>query len=312
MPNLKISELAAAAAPAAAAEVPVVSGAANFRVTLSNLVKSAITAASATPSSIGLSTVAVTGSYDDLSSKPSLAVTLTGNVTGTGTGAIATTIPAGTVTNQMMANMALNTVKARVTPGGAPGRPEDVTFTNFKTLLAIVPANIVGFDAQVRASRLDEMAVPTAALNVNSQKITSLATPTASGDAASKGYVDSMVGGVTWTSLPGAPTLATVAITGAYADLSGKPTLGTAAASATSDFATATHTHALSDIIQSSATTGQVPQWNGTAWVATTPSGGGGGGSTNASDLTSGTLADERLSSKARAAVNVYLWSAFR
>ena len=33
--------------------------------------------------------------------------------------------------------------------------------------------------------------------------------------------------------------LATVATTGAYADLSGKPTLGTAAAAATGDFATA-------------------------------------------------------------------------
>ena len=37
--------------------------------------------------------------------------------------------------------------------------------------------------------------------------------------------------------------LATVATSGAYADLSGKPTLGTAAASATTDFAAASHSH---------------------------------------------------------------------
>jgi hypothetical protein len=39
---------------------------------------------------------------------------------------------------------------------------------------------------------------------------------------------------------------------------------------------------------------------------------GGGGGSTSASDLTSGTLANARLSSRVRAAMNTYLWSSFR
>jgi len=37
------------------------------------------------------------------------------------------------------------------------------------------------------------------------------------------------------------------------------------------------HTHPLSDLTQSGATTNQVPQWNGTAWVPATVSGGGGG-----------------------------------
>jgi hypothetical protein len=60
--------------------------------------------------------------------------------------------------------------------------------------------------------------------------------------------------------------------------------------------ADATHTHSLSSLTQSSATTGQVPQWNGSAWVAATVSGGGGGGSTtDASLLTSGTLSNDRL-----------------
>ena len=42
--------------------------------------------------------------------------------------------------------------------------------------------------------------------------------------------------------------LATVATTGAYSDLSGLPTLGTAAATSSTDYATASHTHTLSDI----------------------------------------------------------------
>lgn len=41
--------------------------------------------------------------------------------------------------------------------------------------------------------------------------------------------------------------------------------------------AASSHTHALSALTQSSATTGQVATWNGTAWVPQTPSGGSGG-----------------------------------
>ena len=36
------------------------------------------------------------------------------------------------------------------------------------------------------------------------------------------------------------------------------------------------HTHALADLTQSGATSGQVPQWSGTAWTPTTPAAGGG------------------------------------
>jgi hypothetical protein len=54
------------------------------------------------------------------------------------------------------------------------------------------------------------------------------------------------------------------------------------------------HTHALSDLSQSGATSGQVPTWNGTAWTPQTPSGSGSGssvvsdttGMTGASQLT--------------------------
>ena len=71
------------------------------------------------------------------------------------------------------------------------------------------------------------------------------------------------------------------------------------------------HTHGLGDLTQGGATNGQVIAWSGSAWAPATVSGGG-GGSTSASDLTSGTLADARLSDKARAANNLYLWSNFR
>jgi hypothetical protein len=54
-------------------------------------------------------------------------------------------------------------------------------------------STISDFDTQVRTSRLDQMAAPTGSVSVNSQKITSLGTPTDSTDAASKGYIDTQI-----------------------------------------------------------------------------------------------------------------------
>ena len=54
-------------------------------------------------------------------------------------------------------------------------------------------STISDFDTQVRTSRLDQMAAPTGSVSLNSQKITSLATPTTNTDAATKLYVDTKV-----------------------------------------------------------------------------------------------------------------------
>lgn len=58
------------------------------------------------------------------------------------------------------------------------------------TVTTIGPSKISGFDTQVRTSRLDQMATPTGSISMGSQKITNLGTPTASGDATTKGYSD--------------------------------------------------------------------------------------------------------------------------
>lgn len=57
-------------------------------------------------------------------------------------------------------------------------------------------STISDFDTQVRTSRLDQMAAPTASVSMNSQKITSLADPTVASDAANKGYVDAIATGL--------------------------------------------------------------------------------------------------------------------
>ena len=54
-------------------------------------------------------------------------------------------------------------------------------------------STISDFDTQVRTSRLDQMAAPTGSVSLNSQKITSLGTPTTSTDAATKGYIDTEI-----------------------------------------------------------------------------------------------------------------------
>ena len=61
---------------------------------------------------------------------------------------------------------------------------------------SIAHTKISDFDAGVRTNTLAEMAAPAAAVSLNSQKITSLADPTADNDAANKGYVDSVAQGL--------------------------------------------------------------------------------------------------------------------
>ena len=71
----------------------------------------------------------------------------------------------------------------------------------FRALVAadipsIPHTKISDFDTGVRTNRLDQMAAPTGAVSLNSQKITGLADPTADADAANKGYVDGVAQGL--------------------------------------------------------------------------------------------------------------------
>jgi hypothetical protein len=62
-------------------------------------------------------------------------ITLTGEVTGTGTGSFAATITADSVTNVKLANMATQTIKGRTTAG--TGDPEDLTPAQTRTILNV-------------------------------------------------------------------------------------------------------------------------------------------------------------------------------
>ena len=106
-------------------------------------------------------------------------ITISGDASGSGTTAIALTLAsvgtAGTYTK------VTTDAKGRVTSGTT------LSATDIPVLTA---AKISDFDTQVRTSRLDQMAAPTATVSLNAQKIGNLADPTAAQDAATKAYVD--------------------------------------------------------------------------------------------------------------------------
>lgn len=80
-------------------------------------------------------------------------------------------------------------------------------------------SKISDFDTQVRTSRLDQMAAPTASVSFNGQKITNLGTPTEVTDAATKGYVDNAVAGLSWKDSVHLLAASNVALTGSDGSL---------------------------------------------------------------------------------------------
>lgn len=130
-------------------------------------------------------------------------ITFSGDASGSGTTSVTLTLAsvgtAGTYTK------VTTDAKGRVTSGTT------LSASDIPTLTA---AKISDFDTQVRTSRLDQMAVPTASVSLNSQKITNLATPTADTDAATKAYVDAARSGLDVKASCRAATSANITLSG--------------------------------------------------------------------------------------------------
>jgi hypothetical protein len=75
-------------------------------------------------------------------------------------------------------------------------------------------STISNFASAVQDTRLDQFAVPTAAVSLNGQRVTGLADPVSSQDAANKGYVDAAVNGTDWKQSVRAATTADITLSG--------------------------------------------------------------------------------------------------
>lgn len=183
-------------------------------VTFSNTVALGASATATTPASSSNSTAVATTAFVKAQGylTTNAAITLSGDATGTGSTTLEVTIASDAVTNAKLANMATATIKGRASAG--TGDPEDLSASAVKTLLAIASTDITNFDTAVRANRLDQLAVPTASVSLNSQRITNLAPPSADTDAANKAYVDGARSGLDIKGSVRAATTASIALSG--------------------------------------------------------------------------------------------------
>lgn len=132
-------------------------------------------------------------------------ITLSGDISGSGTTAITGTLA---TVNSNVGTFTKVTVNGK----GLVTAASNLLATDIPTLTA---AKISDFDTQVRTSRLDQMAAPTASVAFNSQKITGLSDPTAAQDAATKNYVDSVAQGLDIKVSVKCATTANITLSGA-------------------------------------------------------------------------------------------------
>jgi hypothetical protein len=169
----------------------------------------------------------------------------TGETTGAGTGTAATNVAAlraiGAGANQVVAGNDSRLTDARTPTGVITGDLAGSTWpalniaTGKVTTTHILDGTITDTDvnaankdgavgtASMRTlgyagnaampgiARLDQIAIPTTSVNLNNQKITNLAAPTAATDAASKGYADGLVQGLNAKTSVKAATTANIA-----------------------------------------------------------------------------------------------------
>ena len=131
-------------------------------------------------------------------------ITISGDASGSGTTSISLTLANSGVTAGTTSGVTVD----------AKGRVTAITALVASDIPTLTASKVSDFDSTVQANRLDEMANPTASVDLNSQKITNLATPTAASDAATKGYVDAAQQGLDVKDSVKAATTANITLSG--------------------------------------------------------------------------------------------------
>ena len=109
---------------------------------------------------------------------------------------LVTTSDTGTVTSTMIANGTIVDADVNASAAIALSKLATDPLARANHTGTQTASTVSDFDTQVRTSKVTDLAAPIASFSMNSQKITSLATPTSSADAATKAYVDGVAEGL--------------------------------------------------------------------------------------------------------------------
>lgn len=149
---------------------------------------------------------------------------------GTGSGSVMV-VPAPLASMDLILSLPFNlvgtTLSINLATGSLPGLMTAAQFASIAALGTASTQATSAFDAAGAASTAQAFAI---------QRANQTGTQTAS---TISDFGAAAISAVTWSTLTGKPTFATVATSGAYSDLTGLPTLGTASTQATGAFATA-------------------------------------------------------------------------
>lgn len=166
-------------------------------------------------------------------------LTFTGDVTGSGSGTVATTIAANAVDNTKISDMSQATLKGRAAAAGT-GDPADLTAAQVKTILALSTADVSGAVATSRVINTSAPLTGGGDLSADRTLAISAATTGAAGSlsAVDKTKLDSLASGATVASVTAADASITVAGSGAAPTVSRSALTGDATASAGSNAVT--------------------------------------------------------------------------
>ena len=145
---------------------------------------------------------------DDISTSAAIAAT---KISGTAV----TQADTGTVTSTMIADGTIVNADINASAAIALSKLATDPLARANHTGTQTASTISDFDTQVRTSKVTDLTAPTGSFSMNSQKITSLGTPTSDTDAATKAYVDAATAGLNVHAAVQAATTANVTLASA-------------------------------------------------------------------------------------------------